>query len=154
MKQKNYNSRLFYFHGYIIEWIYHRQALMKFSGWGVMQYIRHRTLDLKFVCVFRKVNSRQRRKEKHYNSLNLVKFSLLLCINETVGDTTDLNNLFNNSNLRTNFLISQSIIKVQKWQTTFWKSQNKEHLMLQNIEYHLLVKRNIFLYSILLLSKL
>ena len=127
---------------------------MQFSGWGVMQYIRHSSLDLKFVCVFCKVNSRQRSKQNIIILQNLVKFSLLLCINEIVGDTADLNNLFNNSNLRTNFLISQSILKVQKLQTTFWKSQNKEHLMLQNIEYHLLVKRNIFLYSILLLSKL
>ena len=33
---------------------------MLFSGWGVMQYIRHRTLDYQFVFDFRKINSFQR----------------------------------------------------------------------------------------------
>ena len=33
---------------------------MLFSGWGVMQYIRHRTLDYQFVFDFRKLNSFQR----------------------------------------------------------------------------------------------
>ena len=49
--------------GYIIEWIYHSQGLMKFSRWGFMQYVRHWTLDLQFVFDFRKVYRCQRSKE-------------------------------------------------------------------------------------------
>ena len=44
---------------------YHRQGLMSFYGWGVMQYFRHWTRDLQFVLGFRKVESCQRSKEKH-----------------------------------------------------------------------------------------
>ena len=37
---------------YAKSWIYNRQALMVFSGWCVMEYMRHWTLDLKFACDF------------------------------------------------------------------------------------------------------
>ena len=59
--------------GYIIEWIYHSQGLMQFSGWGVMQYVRHWTLNLQFVIGFCKVNSRPRSIE------NIASLNFKLC---------------------------------------------------------------------------
>ena len=45
LKHRILKNRLLRNHGYIIEWIYHTQGLMQFFRWGVMQYVRHWTLE-------------------------------------------------------------------------------------------------------------
>ena len=100
-------------HGYIIEWIYHRQGFDVIL-WLGMQYtldIEPQTYNLSLVFVKLIVVKGVQKTL----SLNFVKFNLFLCIIKIVGDTKELNNLVNILYFEfKTFSISQSILKVQK----------------------------------------
>ena len=115
-----------------------------------MQYSTLWTLD--FFFVFRKVSYCQKNIKK---TLSL-KFSLLLFYHKNSRRYERFKQpwLYLILLILDKFSISQSILKVHKRQTTFWKFEKKAHLMLHNLSeailctrFQLILKHLSFVYS-------